>query len=111
MMAERVALSSVAAPSELLSRSGGGIWGEQLSRSTQCVDAFGKTDFRKDLSSFTVPTLIIHGRYKTDPIDTSGRAAAKGIAGAKFIEYDGEPHGLFSAVPDKLNADVKIFIG
>ena len=27
----------------------------------QCVDAFGKTDFRKDLASFIIPTLIIHG--------------------------------------------------
>jgi non-heme chloroperoxidase len=77
----------------------------------QCVDAFGKTDFRKDLASFTVPTLIIHGTSdKTVPIDTSGRSAAKGIKGAKLIEYDGEPHGLFATVPDKLNADLKAFI-
>jgi non-heme chloroperoxidase len=77
----------------------------------QCVDAFGKTDFRKDLDSFTVPTLIIHGTSdKTVPIDTSGRSAAKGIKGAKLIEYDGEPHGLFATVPDKLNADLKAFI-
>jgi non-heme chloroperoxidase len=45
------------------------------------------------------------------PIDLSGRAAAKGIAGAKLIEYDGEPHGLFATVPDKLNADLIAFIG
>jgi non-heme chloroperoxidase len=77
-----------------------------------CVDAFGKTDFRKDLAAFTVPTLIIHGTSdKTVPIDPSGRAAAKGIAGAKLIEYDGEPHGLFATVPDKLNADLIAFIG
>ena len=77
-----------------------------------CVDAFGKTDFRKDLASFTIPTLVIHGTSdKTVPIDPSGRAAAKGIAGAKLIEYDGEPHGLFATVPDKLNADLIQFIG
>ena len=65
----------------------------------RCVDAFGKTDFRKDLASFTVPTLVIHGTSdKTVPIDTSGRAAAKGIKGANLIEYDGEPHGLFATV-------------
>jgi non-heme chloroperoxidase len=78
----------------------------------RCVDAFGKTDFRKDLASFTVPTLIIHGTAdKTVPIDVAGRAAAKGIPGAKLIEYDGEPHGLFATVPDRLNADLKEFIG
>jgi len=77
-----------------------------------CVDAFGKTDFRKDLASFTIPTLVIHGTSdKTVPIDPAGRAAAKGINGAKFIEYDGEPHGLFATVPDRLNADLISFIG
>jgi non-heme chloroperoxidase len=77
-----------------------------------CVDAFGTTDFRKDLASFTVPTLIIHGTSdNTVPIDPSGRAAAKGIAGAKLIEYDGEPHGLFATVPEKLNSNLIEFIG
>ena len=78
----------------------------------RCVDAFGKTDFRPDLKSFTVPTLIIHGDSdKTVPIAASGRAAAKGIPGSRFIEYSGEPHGLFATVPEKLNADLIGFIG
>nr|WP_209986797.1 alpha/beta hydrolase [Azospirillum picis] len=77
-----------------------------------CVDAFGKTDFRQDLRSFTVPTLVIHGTSdKTVPITPSGRAAAQGIAGAKLIEYDGEPHGLFATAPDRLNRDLIDFIG
>lgn len=76
-----------------------------------CVDAFGKTDFRPDLQAFTVPTLIIHGTSdKTVPIDPSGRAAARGIASAKFIEYEGEPHGLFATVPDRLNKDLIEFL-
>lgn len=77
-----------------------------------CVDAFAKTDFRTDLASFTIPTLVIHGTSdKTVPIDPSARSAAKGIAGAKLLEYDGEPHGLFATVPDKLNKDLIQFIG
>jgi non-heme chloroperoxidase len=77
-----------------------------------CVDAVGKTDFRRDLASFTMPTLVIHGTAdKTVPIDPSGRAAAKGIVGAKLLEYDGEPHGLFATVPDRLNTDLIQFIG
>lgn len=77
-----------------------------------CIDAFGKTDFRSDLKAFTIPTLVIHGTAdKTVPIDPAGRAAAKGIAGAKLIEYDGEPHGLFATAPDRLNADLIEFIG
>jgi non-heme chloroperoxidase len=77
-----------------------------------CIDAFGKTDFRKDLASFTIPTLVIHGTSdKTVPIATAGRAAAKGIAGAKLLEYDGEPHGLFATVSGRLNTDLIAFIG
>lgn len=76
-----------------------------------CVDAFGKTDFRPDLASFTVPTLIIHGTSdKVVPIDAAGRAAAQGIAGATFVEYDGEPHGLFATAPDRLSQDLIQFI-
>ncbi|MGV2125903.1 alpha/beta fold hydrolase [Agrobacterium vitis] len=77
-----------------------------------CVDAFGKTDFRPDLAAFTIPTLVIHGTAdKTVPIDLAGRAAANGISGAKLIEYEGEPHGLFATVPDRLNRDLIEFLG
>ncbi|MDQ1194462.1 MULTISPECIES: alpha/beta hydrolase [Agrobacterium] len=76
-----------------------------------CVDAFAKTDFRPDFAAFTIPTLVIHGTGdKTVPIDPTGRAAATGIAGAKLIEYDGEPHGLFATVPDRLNQDLIEFL-
>ena len=49
---------------------------EDMGKGTlDCVDAFGRTDFRPDLPSFTVPTLIIHGTSdKTVPVDISGRA-------------------------------------
>lgn len=77
-----------------------------------CVDAFGRTDFRPDLKSFTKPTLIIHGTSDaTVPIKASGKAAAAGIPGSTYIEYDGEPHGLFATAPDRLNADLIKFIG
>ena len=76
-----------------------------------CIDAFGKTDFRQDLNAFTIPTLFIHGTAdKTVPITPSSRAAAKAIPGAKLIEYDGEPHGLFATAADRLNADLIAFI-
>lgn len=77
-----------------------------------CIDAFGTTDFRTDLASFTVPTLIIHGTAdKTVPIDPTGRAAAAAIPGATLIEYDGEPHGLFATAAERLNQDLLEFIG
>ncbi len=82
-----------------------------LKGTLDCVDAFGKTDLRPDLASFTVPTLIIHGTAdKTVPIDISGRAAARAIPGAKLIEYDGAPHGILATHKDRVTADLLSFL-
>lgn len=74
--------------------------------------AFSSTDFRGDLPAFSVPTLVIHGTDdKIVPIDAGGRAAARGIAAATLIEYDGAPHGLFATHKDRLSKDLLDFIG
>ena len=76
-----------------------------------CAKAFATTDFRPDLASFNVPTLIIHGTSdKTVPIDATGREAARGIANAKLIEYDGAPHGLFATHKERLTGDLLAFV-
>jgi non-heme chloroperoxidase len=76
-----------------------------------CAKSFATTDFRPDLAAFRVPTLIIHGTDdKTVPIDAAGRAAAKGIAGATLIEYEGAPHGLFATHKERLTADLLGFV-
>jgi pimeloyl-ACP methyl ester carboxylesterase len=76
-----------------------------------CAEAFSTTDFRPDLASFNVPTLIIHGTSdKTVPIDAAGRAAAKSIPSATLVEYDGAPHGLNVTHSDKLTADLIGFL-
>ena len=76
-----------------------------------CAGAFASTDFRGDLASFKVPTLVIHGTAdKTVPIDASSRRLAKGIAHAKFIEYEAAQHGLFASHKDQLIADVLAFL-
>lgn len=83
-----------------------------LKPTLDCVDAFGKTDFRADLAAFRVPTLIVHGTAdKTVPIDAAGRAAARGIAGSQLVEYDGEPHGLNVTASDRLTKDLLTFLG
>lgn len=82
-----------------------------LKATLACAASFATTDFRPDLASFKVPTLIIHGASdKTVPIDASGRAAAKGIAGSTLIEYDGAPHGLFASEKERLTQDLLAFI-
>jgi non-heme chloroperoxidase len=82
-----------------------------LKSTLACACAFATTDFRGDLASFSVPTLIIHGTAdKTVPIDTAGRAAARQIANAVLIEYDGAPHGLFATHKNRLIADLVTFV-
>jgi len=77
-----------------------------------CIDAFAMTDFRRDLAAFTVPTLVIHGTAdKTVPIEPTGHAVAAALPAATFIEYEGEPHGLFATAPERLNRDLIEFIG
>ena len=74
-------------------------------------EAFGRTDFRPDLSAFDVPTLIVDGTGDTDaPIDATARAAAAGIADARLIEYDGAPHGLVITHKDRLLSDLLNFL-
>ena len=82
-----------------------------LKATLACAVAFGTTDFRPDLAAFTVPTLIVHGTAdKTVPIDATGRAAARGIPHANFIEYDGAPHGLFATHKQRLTDDLLAFL-
>ena len=77
-----------------------------------CVHSWSETDFRDDCRSITVPTLVIHGTGdSTVPIDASGRRSARLIPGAQLLEYEGEPHGLYATVPDRLNRDLLQFIG
>ena len=76
-----------------------------------CAKAFATTDFRADMAAFTVPTLIIHGTAdKTVPIEASGHRAAKAIAHATYIEYDGAAHGLFASHKERFIGDVLKFL-
>ena len=76
----------------------------------EAANAFATTDFRPDLASFTVPTLVIHGTAdRTVPIDATARAVAKAVPDAMLIEYDGEPHGLFATQTERLANDLVQF--
>jgi len=76
------------------------------------AQAFATTDFRPDLASFTMPTLVIHGTAdKTVPIDATGRIVADRVPGAQLIEYDGSAHGLFATDKQRLIGDLLSFLG
>jgi peroxiredoxin len=76
-----------------------------------CVDAFGKTDFRADCKKFNVPTLVIHGDDDAIvPMEVSGEKAAKLIEGAKFEIIKGAPHGLTFTHKHELNSILLNFL-
>ena len=81
-------------------------------RATQeCAKSFASTDFRPDMSTIKIPTLIIHGDAdKTVPIEATGEQAAKMISDSNFIVYEGAPHGFFYTEKEKLNKDLISFI-
>jgi pimeloyl-ACP methyl ester carboxylesterase len=77
----------------------------------ECVRAFSETDFRSDLRSFRVPTLIVHGDNDvTVPIDKSARLAAALIPNAEMKVYSGAPHALVLTDKDQFNQDLLAFI-
>lgn len=82
-----------------------------LKPTIDCIDAFGHTDFRPDLAAFNVPTLVLHGTSDTIVPPAIGKNAARGIASAQYVEYDGEPHGLFATAGDRLTKDLLTFLG
>jgi non-heme chloroperoxidase len=77
----------------------------------ECVHAFGETDFRAEMHTINVPTLIIHGDAdKIVPIEATGEHAARLVKDAKYIVYEDAPHGLFITDKEQLNADLLEFI-
>jgi pimeloyl-ACP methyl ester carboxylesterase len=78
---------------------------------TDCIFSFGKTDFRKDVLKFDIPTLIIHGDAdKIVPFEGSSKKTASLIQGSELKIYEGEPHGLYYTSKYKLNEDLISFI-
>jgi len=75
-----------------------------------CVRAFSETDFRQDLKSISVPTLIVHGdQDETVPLKVSGARTAAALPHATMKVYEGAPHGLHITEKDRLNADLAAF--
>jgi non-heme chloroperoxidase len=106
-----VGLLSHSVSTEMLEWSRSVAMQASLKATLDCAKAFATTDFRPDLASFSVPTLIIHGTDdKTVPIDATSRVTAMGVANAKFIEYEGAPHGLFATHKDRLTTDLLAFL-
>ncbi len=106
-----VGLLSSPCSSELIQWAGRLAMRASPKATTDCVDAFARTDFRPDLPHSKVPTLVIHGDAdKTVPFAVSSKAAAAAITGARLKIYEGAPHALPFTHPQQLNADLLEFM-
>jgi pimeloyl-ACP methyl ester carboxylesterase len=75
-----------------------------------CLRSFSETDFRGEMASINVPTLIIHGDAdKTVPIAAAGHEAARLIPNSRFLIYPKAPHGLLFTDKERLNQDLADF--
>jgi pimeloyl-ACP methyl ester carboxylesterase len=77
----------------------------------ECAKAFAGTDFREEMKSVNVPTLIIHGDAdKTVPIHATAKQSAATVPSNTFIVYEGAAHGVFYTERKKLNTDLVDFL-
>jgi non-heme chloroperoxidase len=60
-----------------------------------CMDSFGTTDFRDDLTKVTVPTLVIHGDADAVvPFEGSGQRTHRAVPHSTLVSVKGAPHGF-----------------
>jgi non-heme chloroperoxidase len=81
-----------------------------LKNSYECVKSLSESDFTRDLESFDVPTLLIHGEDdQVVPVANSRRSATI-IKDVEDHYYPGAPHGLTATHQDEVNADLLKFL-
>jgi non-heme chloroperoxidase len=75
------------------------------------LHTFSSTDLRAEMASITIPVLVIHGTSDTTiPAKVAGEVAAKLLPNARYLPYEGEPHGLILTAADRLNQDLFAFL-
>jgi pimeloyl-ACP methyl ester carboxylesterase len=76
-----------------------------------CVGAW-TTDFRRDLQSFRVPTLIVQGDAdRILPIASTGIPLQKLLKGSRLAVIEGAPHGLLWTHSGRVNREILDFLG
>ncbi len=79
---------------------------------TECVRAFGMTDFRADMKAFDVPTLVLHGDAdQIVPLEVSGQKAHGLVPGSKLEVITGAPHGFNATHAGEFNRLLLEFMG
>ena len=79
---------------------------------TECVKAFGMTDFRADMKAFNVPTLVVHGDAdQIVPLEVSGQKAHGLVPGSRLEVVAGAPHGFNATHAGEFNRLLLEFMG
>jgi non-heme chloroperoxidase len=79
--------------------------------SLACVPTWHE-DFRKDLTRFDLPTLVIHGDGdRILPITASGRRTAQLIKGARLLVVKDGPHCISWTHAEEVNSALVDFLG
>jgi non-heme chloroperoxidase len=81
-----------------------------LAATLGCIEAFSTTDFRSELASVNVPTLLLHGTADIPVSFELGKATAAGIAQSKLIAYEGGSHGIVVSERDRVTKDLQAFL-
>ncbi len=77
----------------------------------ECVAAFGRTDFRRDLEKVAVPTLVIHGDSDAVvPFEASGKRTVDAIDGSELIVIEGGPHAINASHAEEFNRALLDFL-
>lgn len=76
----------------------------------ECMDAWA-TDFRDDLATITVPTLVIHGDSDgIVPFEGSGQRTHEAVAGSTLVVVEGAPHGFNASHAEEFNRALLDFL-
>jgi peroxiredoxin len=76
-----------------------------------CVDSFGKTDFRADCKKFDIPTLIVHGdEDQIVPLEASAKKAKELIKNSRLEVIKKAPHGLMMTHHEEFNSMLLEFL-
>ncbi len=104
-------LPGVSVSSELIAWAMGIFLQGSPKASLDTTRVYSETDLRPDMSAFTIPTSLIHGRADPlVPFEASSRRAARMIPGSELKVYEDASHWLFVTHKDRLNDDLLGFI-
>ena len=77
----------------------------------KCMESFGTTDFRDDLTNIHVPTLVLHGDGDAVvPFEGSGKRTHEAIVQSELVVLGGAPHGCNVSHADAFNAALVDFL-